>query len=1008
MKLNFAFAVALGFAAAPVFAAPTNDFISGRELRGWIAGELQERLARSERLTLLPHNLSGVHLAPGRGPVFTLPADGLSAATNLAAALESYAEDHGGFRLVHGAEVLGLSAQEIVLSAVNPGRLPGNPECAIVGAAGVRRFTIPGKLEVTAAVRTLTDWGFRGKDGILVLTETNSFRALLPAPYKDATVFLEAGAFVFVADAIGHYGAPEEIGLARQTAGGIEEQRFQPHRSEMQTAIRLQDGRWLMIGEKIKPLLKEPPAPEETLAPALEAARNGDRAAFLKGLEGASFYTPEVLAGFRQLLEELPGHGRWMQELQWRTESLASAVRQAGAAGTNAVLKSAVAELEGSAATFLNELNDVGTGSLGIAPARVAELLRGGYQYFDGRWVSGPRVAGQRSVDAVELEMFFMTPSWEPRLGIFRLDAAGHLTLLADCGAEPKREAGDFPGGGGGYAVIPIVPPLLRRPIVCFQSADGQDLVLYPHFGLARLVGGKREWLDRSDEFKSISEVVGVDDEGRIYLRSGPRDERRRNSTGIPRREAENFWVYRLKGKPAPANLKQLIPVVCEPVMDRSNEVWFTVQRRTDGFAPAFKEIAENPVVERSVAALRRATNHWLAVADWPIVSTNRFTITADLYSYRDGQLFRRMTNLPPTTRLFAGPAGGIVGVAQTRGGAFLVDTQGAVAATNLHALAQLHFARLWQAAPERNPPPDIFVPRNTGIGVDGHVAVFRLGAFLLVAQEGKLEAYRDGTPLGLNERLAAVSPGNHAGLLIYAPLTVSNSPAALLYFTGYRMNHPRVLWAVAAETNIDLVAGEQPRSFYRESDYRRRHEIQVMTVNERPDYAERDAEGDNFTKWSRHVGPVLGGDGSIFFAKNADTTVEVRGPTGVQSREQSGLPVLRTRDGRLLAHREGPPYGSPYAGYRLCAGEQRRDVRVTFSRNLRVLRENADGTLLACSPEGLTWLKIGDDGELHPGREIRVGLGDLTYTCVGETATEVQLLVVDRAACAYLAVVSK
>lgn len=983
-------------------AAPTNDFIGGRELRGLIARELKERLARSERLTLLPHNLSGVHLSNGRSPVFTMPGDGPSAATNMAAALESYGEDHGAFRLVQGAEVMGLSEQEIVLGAVAPGRIPGDRECAIVDRAGLRRFIIPAKLEVTGAVRTLSGWGFRGKDGLLVPGKTNSFPSLLPAPYKDAVVFPGNNEFVFVANAVGHYGAPSEIGIARQTPGGIEDERFRPTRVEMQTAMRLKDGRWLLIGEKIKPLLKDAPQPDEVMASALQAARDGDREKFLKELEGASIYTPEALAGFCRLLSELPGQGRGMQELQLSTEHLVSAVQASGTGGTNVAFSSAMAELERSSQEFLNELHAAAAGQLGIAPARVASLLRGGYQYFDGRWISGPRLAGQRSVDSVELEMFYLTAAREPRLGIFRLDAAGHLTLLADCGTEPKR-AEEAPSMSG-YAAIPIVPPLFRRPVQCFQSADGQDLVLYPHFGLARMAGGKRAWLDRSDEFKSIREVVGVDDEGRIYFRSGPRDEWRPSSNGAPRREEENFWVYRLPGKPSPPTLKHLIPVVGEPVMDSSNQVWFTVQRTSANSAPTFSMISDNPVVARSMVAIRNATNRWLSATNWAIVSRDRFNITADLYSYSDGQLCRRMTNLPPTTRLFAGATGGIVGAAQTRGGAFLNDAQAAVACTNLHELAQQHFSRLWNAAPDRNPPPDIFVPRTTTLCVDGHVAVFRLGAFLLVSQEGKLEAYRDGQPLGLNERLTAMSPGNHAGLLIYAPLSFSNSPAALLYFTGYRANHPRVIWAVATETNVDLVASDQPRSFYREGDYRRRHEIQVMTVNERPDYAERDKEKDNFTMWSRHVGPVMDWGKSIFFAKNATDILEVSGLAETQVWDRAGAPALKTSAGNLIVH----PEGLPYEGYRLCSGNRRRDLRATFSRNLRLLHESQDGTVLACSPEGLTWLKPGPDDELTPNREVRVGLADLTYTCVGETATEVYLLVVDRAACAYLAVVSK
>jgi hypothetical protein len=71
-------------------------------------------------------------------------------------------------------------------------------------------------------------------------------------------------------------------------------------------------------------------------------------------------------------------------------------------------------------------------------------------------------------------------------------------------------------------------------------------------------------------------------------------------------------------------------------------------------------------------------------------------------------------------------------------------------------------------------------------------------------------------------------------------------------------------------------------------------------------------------------------------------------------------------------------------------------------------LGESKDGSVLCCSPEGVTWLTLGADGDYVAGREIRLGLGDMIHSVVGETGTELFLTVIDRIGQVYLAVVEK
>ena len=990
-------------------AAPTNDFVGGRELYNLVAAELKERLARTERLTLLPHNLSGVHVLPGRSPVFTMRGDDPSAGTNLEMAIETYAVDHGTFRLVQGAEVMGLSEKEAVLKTTPAGRGPRDSYCATVGGSGVRRWMLPARLEANIAVQTPTGWGFRTTSGIFVPDAFASFPTNHSRPVQDATVFTNFNEVVYVVNDQSLHSNDNEIVIAMQNDQGPLEQRLRFHQYGVQGLVRQQDGQWLAIQSRIHPLNdgESERQLDEALASVLQAAQEGDRAGFFWGLEKATRFRNDRLAGLGQLLVGLPNWEGEMQTIRRQTEWMQKQLimvtnhppSRAASSRSLDQLNEAAAVFRRDTKHFLEELDAFKSGPLGILPRQVASLIRQNYQYFDGQWIWSPHIAGQQSPDAAEVETVFLDQTLKPHKGIFRLDDSGHLTLLADCGEVPTPE----------HQILNPVP--LDSPCMCFKSMDGQDLAFFPYYGLARMADGKLEWLDHSDEFKSMREVIGLDVEGRIYFRAGPYYTWHPSLNGTSREEDEDFWVYRLQGTPAAASrLRHLVPVTGLPVMDSSNQVWFLTRGYPSGDTnKSCGSLLDNPVTAPSAQLVRNAPDRRLKTRDWPLVGRNAFDFPRILWCYSNGQVFRCMTNLASTTSLIAGPTGGILGFARDWDsiGAFIFDAQGGVAGTSLHDLAQREFSQLMGMVPTQNQLPGILTPRNPMMHFTGLPAVWRLGPYLCVAHQGKLEAYRDGKPVQLGERLAQLCSKQESlsGLMVLGPVTWSNRPAAMLYFTGYRGNFPRVLWAVADVDTVELMPGEKPGAFFREADYRWTRAISAPIGNAPQDGFGREGNRDLWGIWRKHLGPVVDvAAGCIDFQQDAGQICAVSGPHQSQTLNDTGAPALATTAGELIVQCDA----SAYQGYRICAGENRRDIRATFSRHLRVLNESRDGSLLCCSPEGVTWLTRGADGDYVVSREIRLGLGDMIHSVVGETATELFLTVIDRTAQAYLAVVEK
>src|SRR5207245_1862681 len=109
---------------------------------------------------------------------------------------------------------------------------------------------------------------------------------------------------------------------------------------------------------------------------------------------------------------------------------------------------------------------------------------------------------------------------------------------------------------------------------------------------------------------------------------------------------------------------------------------------------------------------------------------------------------------------LTAGNSGSLLGYSWTPkpSKAFLLDSSGLTWGDSLHALAQNAPARLLQAAPTQARPSNLFVPNYDFSRETDLPTIARTGDYLWIHHGGRIEVYRDGKALGVQDRLTLLN----------------------------------------------------------------------------------------------------------------------------------------------------------------------------------------------------------------------------------------------------------
>ena len=765
------------------------QLLSEREAYDEIVRAVSEQLSKPDRLTRLPHNIADLSVAPDRKPIFTILIGSKSEDFNALQRKEAYLKDQGTFLISRFGAVVASYEDQVVLQGQVNG-LQHNP-IVICGPSAVRGLDFPAPISINRVFHAGSDWGFVFSDGYrtsIKLDSSTNFQTVVSnrafAPWVAET---RTGAILVTRpDESTGYDPNSHLSITVKDQRGLKQSLFKGYQrvgSQLQGLLPLNDGRFLVVSEKLVVLREdEPTEPTDAeMASLLKASEKQDHDQFNEALRAISIYPREQLGVLDRLLAASKDPLEPFQSVERATryllESMDRTQTQIKAATNREQLVTTFNSYRQTATEFLQRIEQERNGPLGITLVRAVQLMRNGWQFFDGRWVQRPQLIQQDGAVAILLELEFLNAARKATRGVFRLDPAGRLELLF------QHERDSF-----------------TPPCQFFRTPSGDQLMFFPFEGLARYRAGTFEWLDQSDEMKSLERVVGCDGEGRIYFGSvsskisvSQVESVHRAPSGYdiwstPRRGSPDFWVYRPAAKPANCPIVRLFPVEHTPVMDSSNRIWFCPTIAPEFAVPS----AAGTLMSSRPAQLGRAelaaatqglTNVTVSSRPAPrIFGAAEISAHLDLFCYEQGRVSHCLTNLPLGTVLLASEAGGVIGTTQDRldRGAFVVqDPESATVAGDLHELATKSFALMTNVAPRQSDPLGFVFLSHVIHLTDYCPSLCLVGDRLWINDHDKVEVYQDGKPTGYQMKLTIPS----RKLCLFGPVTNSIGDQRMLIF---------------------------------------------------------------------------------------------------------------------------------------------------------------------------------------------------------------------------------
>jgi len=923
---------------------------------------IKDQLQRKERFTPLPDNITGLSVRPEGKPIFSILGGAKAEEFKRNSGRNAYLKDEGSFVVSRFGTVAAVFADSIVLQRPDETMKPGvNFPIAIIKPTRVELLDFSYDKVPKEIFWTGSDWGFVIQGGVKLDSSTNS-PVTVPTAWEPAKVFETGSGVVMVTRPPGTTGYDQSTDLVvtLKDSSRLKQTLFKGYRElgkNLQALLPMKDGRHLAVADKLVILRTNcPPAPtDQETKSFLDAWQQQDREKFGPALQAATEYPVDrsqaLVTAFRNIRDP---NSRYEYAALSARNALEAKPVTPDQERLNAALKD-----------FLRILEEVRAGVLGIPPTRLAELIRDGYQYFDGQWIRNPQLITQKET-VVILEASFVDADWKLRRGVFRLDNSGDLERMF----AYEHKAG---------------------PAACqiFKTVSGEDLFFFPFEGLARLNSGQLEWLDRSDEMKWMEQVLGCDNEGRIFF-SSCESASAGGSSGSFNKSAqgwvivgrvnygEKFWVYRPTIPRNPSPIQRLFPVAHYPVMDSANRIWFcpTVPPQFD-ITPAAGsltgcEAATKAQTELAAAPLRPMTITTLARGMERSFGAAEIDAKLDLYCCEDGKVFRCLTNLPLSTTLLAGGNGYVLGTVQDRDeqSAFIIENgQTATLGIGLHQLAEQNYSLLLNAAPAASQPPGFRYLNSIIHSIHFNPSLCRLNDLLWLNDRDKVEVYRNGKPLGFQLKLTIPSKK----LAMLGPFSGTN---------GYRMLicNPYGSDAYSSQSRIGFLwaapVGES---------------VEVTTADQWP-------------MGGLGVTPVFHrARGNFYLEETLTSSRVVTGPGASQRLFNTGKPVIALKNGDWIYRS-----AETFSNYRVVSKEQSTDMKLSLARRFEILTQLEDERLLCAAPEGLLWLQRKGDGQYTISKELPLHTGGFAFSFIGEDARQLYLALADSRSQVYLAVVDR
>jgi hypothetical protein len=946
-------------------ASPDDGRLDDDVLHGLLVTELSAALDGSRPLVPLPPNVVDIVVGPANEPCFVVPAvahERLIAGRDearpgpdwTATAVARAARHEPGFRILWESKVLGRDGDRSLLAAAGD-----RSKVAVITRDSSSTLAVPSATVVHGAIRAGDRWVFLTDRGLLADNE--------PTVWSGSEVFsrnvparlIPCGPNGLVALAPAAPYAPNgsqplQIGVFDGAAWSI--QTFPAPAMARRTVVRLADGRWLAIGRHIVELSTERPErpSEEALQAVVAAARSDDLPAFLTKVEQLASYPTDTLGGLAKLLETLPDKGAPLRAVQGRLEQmrreLADIPAQDGLDHAQQErVAAALAECSHTLRKGSAEIAAAAPELLFRSPAAAARYLLSGMQRYRGRWIEVIDVLRQDTVDSALLAIATIDETDGTRkTAVARVESDGSLQWRHDLPDDWARA--------------------VQRTVSWVPDPRGGVCGIVPGRGLARLGEQGLEWIGTADRLKGQMQAIGVDAQGRVYLREDPRSPIAAEGGGT-----STLWVFTPNVEDIAPPAVAIWPIAGEPAADADGSVWFQQP------APERAGVAGTTLLSDTSGITATITN----LSDGRPAAPDRAGEPGGFRLLRlDSPTSVTEYVAPELARCSLHMAGNSAAILERQRGSdqagiVVIDGTAVRSGADIHALAMTSFDAMLAAAPSTALPGAwCGVPTTASRGP--HSQLVRTGELLWVNSSGRIEVYDKGKPLSLNDRLILRTARIQQPRLV-GPLHLRDGRTTMFVLTEpERLSN--AAWVTPTDAGLEIAWAEQPP---------------------------REWLGGILTDPVRFTGlPLVAGDGASMFACNGFGRVwQILGPKQYVAMPDTGFPILAVpgTDSFLAWRME-----RVRTGVRACSTTKRRDVAVTFTTRVNPVAFAADGRLLCLRPDGIAWLTPNEQHgyEMTETRLLPHGLSPTRYVAtVGDadvlTATSRQgsphLIVVRR-----------
>ncbi|MBU1043177.1 MAG: hypothetical protein KJ915_02110 [Candidatus Omnitrophica bacterium] len=882
----------------------SSGVIDELELHDLIGEQIYKDLNEEKRLVPLPCNIARIYTSPEHVPIFVMDKGDNYYRASFDRVLKSFLKLNGQFHLMIDGEVIGWGKEEELV--IVGGKMQ---EGVIVKNNKTKNINIPKGIKYSSAYNMGGQWFFNSSDGLrkeagepIISEEIIRHSSIIPAG-EDLIVLpenqgkIDKDYIIYIIN--GKEGAINKI----------ENKNFPL--SNMQVALHCQDGRWIVIGSKIAFLNEkyDSKPKEEDLNNIIEYAKNKDIDKLVPLLKKVSVYDKKYFRDISQELRKIPSQYIHLERLEHSLISVMHSMQNEDYFNNeindedktrklNETLNKTTDQIERA----INEIDSI-TGLMSpYSIRRIGDLLSQGYQYFDGRWISGMRVLENQGAAGVYLLLRYIENDTGNSLGgIFHLKNDGHL-----------YEVYSFDKSIGNYGYN----------IRFMRDEMGRIVLFLPQNGLARIEEGTLVWLDKSLIMKSMEQCIGSDKNGRIYFL------RKDYYNDYSKHQNKQFWVYKSNFNEHSQPPIKLLPASNKAVMDSKGRIWFISNSDSffsSGIMAGFEK--DNfKIIDKKVT--------WLSPDEKKELDKNElyresYTKKGNIFCCEGKNIFQYPIFVDErNTKLIPGKNGSICILSEES--SYVIQEENLWKGRDFHELAQKYFELLLRIAPDKCYVDNASQKKENNKS-NMNICLFK--DILWICDNNKVEIYKDSRPLFIQKRIDLSDlPVKVDSPAILGPIKINSTEQMMILANKNCIQD--IFLAVPDESGIKLERLSSPSEAWVTGTLTEPGNIYSLPLI---DYT----------------------SGCVYFYNNYDRVWKTIDKDTYLRVPYSGRPVLINKEGKLIVERNQ----RVYKGYRIISDIESKsinilDIKDTYVENLNFICEQEDGRILCFGPEGIVWLE--------------------------------------------------